>query len=175
MAEYYLTQTEGFDAKPPPEVVGRLAGHARGGLFLKFVVGVCNAQVETIAPRRAYVDLEGHIQVVVAEEDGSRRLQRLEVRGFEGCSIAHDDDMYSPHLVILFAIGSDGTREKLEYVDPQDSALWGPSVNPKKRMYIPGGRHRSSLTIRVTGFMSEEVYANVLGEYERELKRQMQA
>ena len=29
--------------------------------------------------------------------------------------------------------------------------------------------------LRVTGFMSEDVYSNILGEYELELKRQMQA
>jgi len=175
LAEYYLTQTEGFDAKPPPEVIGRLAGHAHRGLYLKFMVAMCNAQVEVIAPRRAYVELDGYIQVVVADEDGSRRPQRLEARGCKGCSIGHEDDMYSPHLIVLFVADADGTRRKLEYVDPRDSALWGLAVNPRRRMYIPGGRHRNSLTIRVTGFMSEEVYDNVLGEYEQELKRQMQA
>ena len=171
MAEYFLTRSEGFDAHAPTEVVGNLADQAHGGFYEKFVVAMCN--VEEVAPRRAYVELEGMIPMVEFEE-GDRKLQHLDLGGLEGCSIGHGDDIYSPHLIILFAVGADGKRQKLEYVDPREGALWAHAASPQRRMYIAGGRHRERLTVRVTGFMSEEVYSSVLGEYEQELKRQMQ-
>ncbi|HIC67924.1 MAG TPA: hypothetical protein EYO90_00170 [Candidatus Latescibacteria bacterium] len=37
--------------------------------------------------------------------------------------------------------------------------------------YLAAGRHSGNLALRVTGFMSEDVYTNILGEYELELKR----
>ena len=40
-------------------------------------------------------------------------------------------------------------------------------------MYIPAGRYRNDLALEVTGFMSEDTYERILGEYERELRRQM--
>ena len=173
MAEQYLTRREGFEAQSPGAIVGRLAGEARGGLFERFVVALSN--VQGVAPRRAYVILEGMISVLVEGEDGSRRRQSLDLTGCEGCSIGHGDDLYSPHLILLFGVDAEGRREKLEYVDPRDGSLWGHALRPKKRMYIAAGRHREELTVRVTGFMSGEVYGNVLGEYEQELKRQMQS
>jgi hypothetical protein len=173
MAEHYLTRREGFDAQSPGSIVGRLAGDVRGGLYERFIVAMSN--VQGVAPRRAYAILEGTISVLVEEEDGSRRRQSLNLTGCEGCSIGHGDDLYSPHLILLFGVDADGRREKLEYVDPRDGFLWGHALRPKKRMYIAAGRHREELTVRVTGFMNGEVYGNVLGEYEQELKRQMQS
>ena len=172
IAEYFLTRTEGFNAHAPTEVVGNLADQAHGGFYEKYVVAMCN--VEEIAPRRAYVKLEGTIPIAESAE-GGRKLQHLDFGGFEGCSVGHGDDIYSPHLIILFAIGPDGRRQKLEYVDPHEGRLWSRVVSPQRRMYIAGGRYRELLTVRVTGFMGEEVYGSVLGEYEQELKRQMQA
>lgn len=34
-------------------------------------------------------------------------------------------------------------------------------------------RYRNNLSFRVTGFMSEEVFSKVLGEYEQELRRRI--
>jgi len=173
MAEQYLTRREGFEAQSPGSIVGRLASEVRGGLYERFAVAMCN--VQGVAPRRAYVILEGTVSVLVEGEDGNRRRQSLDLTECEGCSIGHGDDLYSPHLILLFGMGIDGQREKLEYVDPRDGSLWGHALRPQKRMYIAAGRHREELTVRVTGFMNGEVYGNVLGEYEQELKRQMQS
>lgn len=173
MAENYLTRREGFEAQSPGAIVGRLASQVRGGLYERFTVAMSN--VQGVVPKRAYAILEGTISVLVEGEDGSRRRQSLDLTGCEGCSIGHGDDLYSPHLILLFGVGEDGRREKLEYVDPRDGSLWGHALRPKKRMYIAAGRHREELTVRVTGFMNGEVYGNVLGEYEQELKRQMQS
>lgn len=173
LAEYCLTHREGFDAQSLSAIVSKLAGHARGGLYERFAVALCNAQA--VVPRRAYVTLKGTISVPVGAADGSRRPEALELSGCEGCSIGHGDDLYSPHLIVLFFRGPGGRREKLEYVDPRNGALWGRAVRPGKRIYIAVGRHKDELTIEVTGFIREEVYSNVLGEYEQELRRQMQA
>ena len=173
LAEYCLTHREGFDAQSLPAIVSKLARHARGGLYERFAVALCNAQ--TIVPRRAYVAFKGTISVPVEAADGSRRPETLELDGWEGCSIGHGDDLYSPHLIVLFFPGPEGQREKLEYVDPRNNLLWGRAIRPGKRIYIAIGRHKEELVIEVTGFMREEVYNNVLGEYEQELRRQMQA
>ena len=173
MAENFLTRREGFEAQSPGAIVGRLAKVVRGGLYERFIVAMSN--VQSVAPKRAYAILEGTISVVVEGEDGNRRRQSLDLTGCEGCSIGHGDDLYSPQLILLFGVGANGRREKLEYIDPRDGSLWGHALRPKKRMYIAVGRHREELTVRVTGFMNEEVYGNVLGEYEQELKRQMQS
>ena len=175
LAEYYITHTEGFEAKSRPEAVGNLVRYARDGLYLEYMLALCNAQVEVIAPRRAYLRLDGSISVVVRGEDNSRTLQQLEVKGFEGGSIAHSNDIYSPHLIVLYVRDAAGNRKEAAYVGPQDGNLWGHVVAPESRMYIPAGRHRKSLSIEVTGFMSEEVYEKILGDYERELERQMMA
>jgi hypothetical protein len=38
-------------------------------------------------------------------------------------------------------------------------------------MYIPAGRYKNNISYKVSGFMSEEVYQKVLGEYEQEFRR----
>ena len=166
LAEYCITQAEGFNARSLPEIVSRLAGHAQQGLYLRFIVALCNAQVEVIAPRRAYVALSGSLAF------GGRRL---DVDGFEGGSLMHVDDMYSPHLIALFGSADDGSKTRLTFASPHDDAFWRPPRAGDSRLYIAAGRHRASLTVRVTGFMSEDVYTNILGEYELELKRHMQS
>ena len=101
LAEYCITQAEGFNARSFPEIVSRLAGHAQAGLYLRYIVALCNAQIEVIAPRRAYVTLSGHLLF------GGRRV---EVDSFEGGALWHTDDMYSPHVVALFGNGVDGKK-----------------------------------------------------------------
>jgi len=38
-------------------------------------------------------------------------------------------------------------------------------------MYIPVGRFKSNVSVRVTGFISEDVYEKILGEYEKDFLR----
>ena len=175
LAEHYITQTEGFDGRSRPEVVSHLAQYASKGIFLEYMLALCNTQVEPTAPRRAYVKLDGHITAVVQGEGNSRTMQRVSVRGFEAGSISHGNDIYSPHLIVLYVVDEHGNRKEAPYVPPQDGTLWGRTVAPGARMYVPAGRFKSSLSLEVTGFMSEEVYDRILGGYERELKRQMTA
>ncbi len=94
---------------------------------------------------------------------------------YEAGSMWHTDDLYSPHLITLFAPGTNDVKRRLDYVSPHDGRLWGRPQDGDRRHYIPAGRQQNTLSLRVTGFMSEDVYGNILGEYERELKRQMQA
>lgn len=162
LAEYCITQAEGFNARSLPEIVSRLAGHAQAGLYLRYIVALCNAQVEIIAPRRAYVALRGCLLF------GGRRV---DVDGFEGGSLWHTHDMYSPHVVALFSSGTGEKKTRLTFASPHDEAFWRPTHDTSRRFYLAAGRHRNSLVLRVTGFMSEDVYTNILGEYELELKR----
>ncbi len=162
LAEYCITQAEGFNARSLPDIVSRLAGHAQAGLYLRYIVALCNAQVEVIAPRRAYVSLSGSLMF------GGRQI---DVDGFEGGSLWHTDDLYSPHVVALFGNGKEGQKSRLAFASPHDETFWRPARDSTRRLYLAAGRHRNSLALRVTGFMSEDVYTNILGEYELELKR----
>ena len=166
MAEYCISQTAGFNARSRAEVASRLASHAEDGAYLWYVVALCNAQLDVVAPRRAYVELSGSLTAMGAG---------LGVEGFVGGSIGHSDDIYSPHLITLFRTESSGLKKRLGFVSPHDGNLWTRTNDPSRRMYIPAGRHTQTLSVRVTGFMSEDIYSNILGEYELELKRQMQA
>ncbi|MFH1567578.1 MAG: hypothetical protein ABIL09_06205 [Gemmatimonadota bacterium] len=165
MAEYCITQGEGFHARTRAESIARLASPAQDGLYATYVVALCNAEIEVIAPRRAYVELEGHLAL-----PGSQ----VSLDGYQGGSLWHTDDIYSPHVVTLFTREEDGRRRRLDYLSPHDPGFWGRGGDSRARMYIPAGRHRATLALCVTGFMSEDVYTNILGEYELELKRQMQ-
>jgi hypothetical protein len=165
LAEYCITQAEGFNARSLPEIVSRLAGHAQAGLYLRYIVALCNAQVEIIAPRRAYVALSGSLLY------GGRHV---DVNGFEGGSLWHTHDRYSPHVVILFGHDGNGKKTRLAFASPQDETFWRPTNDRSRRLYLAAGRHHNSLSLRVTGFMSEDVYTNILGEYELVLRR-MQA
>ena len=55
----------------------------------------------------------------------------------------------------------------------QDPALWERKAGAESRMYIPVGRFKKKLSIQVTGFISDEVYAKILYEYEQELLRRV--
>lgn len=163
LAEYCITQAEGFHGRSMPEIVSRLAGHAQAGLYLRYIVALCNSQIDVIAPRRAYVSLSGCLLF------GGRRV---DIDGFEGGSLWHTDDMYSPHIIALFGSAADGRKTRLDFMSPHDESFWRPPRDNERRLYVAAGRHRNSLLVRVTGFMSEDVYTNILGEYELELKRQ---
>ena len=173
LAEHFISHTQDVYRKPPEEVITDLAQHIRGGMFLKYMVVLCNSRVEVIAPRRALVTLRGHLSVIVEGRRNSRRAQRLEMDGFDAGSMYHGPDRNSPHLITLFLRRRDGSREKAEYVSPQDATLWGRSAGPESRMYIPAGRFRNNLSYRVTGFMSEELFGRILAEYEQEFQRRM--
>ena len=170
LAEYCISQAEGFNARSMPEIVSRLASHVQAGLYLRYIVALCNSQVEVIAPRRAYVRLQGNLAF------GNRHV---DVDGCEGGSLGHADDMYSPHLILLFAPNSDldpsSAKQRLPYASPHDDGFWRPISDASRRAYVAAGRHRDHVALRVTGFMSEDIYNNILGEYELELRRHMQS
>ncbi|MFA6111949.1 MAG: hypothetical protein WDA75_24595 [Candidatus Latescibacterota bacterium] len=170
LAERYVTQTQDIHARARWEVINDLARHARRGLYLQYVVSLCNLQVEVIAPRRAYVVLDGVVSVSTHDSRQGRRAQRLDVTEFEAVSLRHAGDRNSPHLITLFLRRPDGSRCRAAYLTPQDADLWERCAGPESRLYIPVGRFRNGLSCRVTGFVSEEVYARVLLEYERELE-----
>lgn len=145
LAEHFISQTEDVYTKSPADVVGELCQAVGLGQFPKYMVVLCNSRVEVVAPRRSLVKLDGYISVIVeGKGKESRRAQRLEVDGYDAGSLFHGRDRNLPHLITLFMRRGDGSRAKAEYV-----------------------------SFRVTGFMSEEVFAKVLGEYEQELKRRI--
>jgi hypothetical protein len=102
LAERYITQTQNLHAKTRWEVIGELARYVKDGLFLRYVVALCNAQVEVVAPRRAWVRLKGLLTVAVEDRKEGKKAVRLDVSDFEGGSIHHGGDRYSPHLITLF-------------------------------------------------------------------------
>jgi hypothetical protein len=174
LAERYITHTEIGFGKSRAEVIEDLAQHASGGSFLRYMVVLCNAQLEPVAPRRAYVRLKGHITILVNSEKGTRRSQRVVVTGCDAGSIHHGNDKNSPHFITLFyRVGRTG-RERAEYTSSLEGGLWDRAVGPPFRMYVPAGRYRNSLSFEVTGFLSEESYRKVLGEYEQQFSRRLQ-
>ncbi len=175
LAERYITQTQNLQSKKRWEVIGELARYVQDGLFLRYVVALCNAQVELVAPRRAWVRLKGSLTVAVEDRKEGKKAMRLDVADFEAGSIHHGGDRYSPHLITLFWRSADGGREKAEYVAAQDNALWERAAGIEYRMYIPVGRFKNNLSPIVTGFMSEDVYERILKEYEAELGRRLES
>lgn len=167
MAEYCITQTEGFHARTLNEAVTRLAREVEGSLYTRFLTVLCNTQIQPIAPRRAYVSLSGRIQLPT---QGSP----LETSGYSGGSLLHGNDPYSPHIVLLSATNGNGSTQKLQYIDPRSPDFWARHSAPPQRFYVPVGRYKNELTLMVTGFMSETTFSNVLGEYEGALRAQGQ-
>ncbi len=167
LAEYCITQTEGFYAHTLNEAISRLSREVDGSLYSRFLAALCNTQVRPIAPRRAYVALSGQIQL-------PNKRGPLELDRFGGGSLLHGNDPYSPHLVLLSTAHRDGTTKKLQYIDPRSADFWARRSAPPQRFYLPAGRYKNALTITVTGFMSETVFSNLLGEYEAALRAQTQ-
>lgn len=174
LAEHFISHTRDVYTKPEVEVINDLAQHIRGGPFQRYMVVLCNSRVEVVAPKRALVRLEGHLSVMVEGRKDSRRAVRLEVDGFDAGSLVHGSDRNSPHLITLFLSRRDGSRVKADYVSPYEHGLWDRAAGTDSRMYIAAGRYRNNLSFRVTGFMGEEVFARVLGEYEQEFLRRNQ-
>jgi hypothetical protein len=154
--------------------VGELARYVANGLFLRYMVTLCNSQVEVIAPKRAYVKLTGSLTISVEDRKEGRRAMRLDVDDFEAGSLYHGPDRNSPHLISLFLRQSDGSRDRAEYVAAHDPALWERASGAESRMYIPAGRFKNNLSIQVTGFISEEVYGRIMDEYQQELMRRLE-
>jgi len=175
LAERYITQTQNVNAKSRIEVIGELARYVVDGLFARYMVTLCNSQVEVIAPRRAYVRMAGSLTISLEDRKEGRRALRLEVTDFEAGSIHHGPDRNSPHLISLFLRRADGGRDKAEFVAAQDPALWERKAGVDSRMYIPIGRFKNNLSFQVTGFISEEVYTKILADYEQELMRRMES
>ena len=171
LAEYYITQTQDLHAKSHSTVVTDLVRHAEKGPFVKYMVVLCNSRIDVVAPRRSYVRLGGAISVLVQDRKRELKAKLLDVTGFDAGSLYHGDDRHSPHLISIFVRQADGRREKAEYVAADDTGLWDRSAGLHSRMYIPAGRFKNTLDFRVTGFMGEEAYEKILGEYEEELKK----
>ena len=171
LAEYFISHTRDVYTKSEIEVINYLSQHVLGGAFQRYMVVLCNSRVEVVAPRRAMVRLEGYLSVMVEDRKDSRRAVRLEMDGFDAGSLVHGGDRNSPHLISLFLRRRDGSREKAEYVSPQDGALWDRAGGVDSRMYIAAGRYKNNLSYKVTGFMGEEVFTRVLAEYEQEYER----
>ena len=96
--------------------------------------------------------------------------RHVEVDSFEGGALWHTDDMYSPHVVALFGNGVDEKNVPRLRLSSRRGLLAPPARHLPA--LLPGpGRHSGSLALRVTGFMSEDVYKKILGEHELELKR----
>ena len=169
LAERYITQTQDITRKARWEVIGDLARYAGNGLYARYVVALCNSQIDVIAPRRAYTRLRGTVTVTVGDGRDSRRAQRLDATDFEAASLHHGPDRNSPHLITLFVRRPDGSRERAAFVSPQEPGLWDRSAGLDSRMYIPAGRFRNNLSWRVTGFVSEDLYARLLQDYQHEL------
>lgn len=139
--------------------------------YSEYMLALCNSQVEVVAPRRSYVQLEGMIPGLrVAGEAGP---VEVDLSGVQGGSISHGNDRFSPHLISLYTTDPHGQRREVSYVAPQSEALWQRRTTPSSRMYVPAGRYRNDLALEVTGFMTEDTYERILGEYERELRRQV--
>lgn len=172
LAERYITQAQRVHAKSRLEIITELVRYVEDGLFLKYMVVLCNAQVEVIAPRRSYVKLDGHL-LMTDEGKKSGQVRNVDLKNFDAGSIHHGSDRNSPHLITLFSQRPDGSRAKAIYVAARDNALWERSAGISHRVYIPAGRFQNKISFSVTGFMSEEVYRKVLGDYEREFKRRM--
>ena len=178
LAEHFISQTRDIYDKSDVEVINDLVPHAKGGLFQRYLVVLCNSRVDLIAPRRALVTLSGHLSVMIEGGRGpnrrdTRRAERLVVDGFDAGSLMHGRDRNSPHLITQFQRRGDGSRAPLERVLPQERSLWERAAGRDHRMYLAAGRFRNNLSFRVTGFMSEAVYARVLGDYETELDRRL--
>ena len=174
LAEHFISHTEDVYTKFPVDVIAELCQSVGSGQFPRYMVVLCNSRLEVVAPRRCLVKLAGYISVIVeGKGKDSRRAQRLDVDGFDAGSLFHGRDRNSPHLITLFMRRGDGSRAKAEYVNPHEASLWERAAGPDSRMYLPAGRYRNNLSFRVTGFMSEEVFVKVLGEYEQELKRRI--
>ena len=159
LAEHYVTLTQEMDKTLHVEVVSDLAKYTSGGQF--------NSQVEVVAPRRSLVKLAGRLSVLVEGKKSNRSALLLDVEGYDAGSLYHGSDPNSPHLITLFVKRGDGSRDKADYVPASNPSLWNRSGGVKSRMYIPAGRLRNTLSFTVTGFMSEEVYAQIMKEYER--------
>jgi hypothetical protein len=172
VAEYYLTQTEGFEAKSRAESIGQLTKYVGSEPYSEYMLALCNSQIEVVAPRRAYVSLEGIIPGLRSGSGGIGRPEH-DVTGLQGVSISHGNDRFSPHLISLYTTDASGQRHEASYVAPQAEVLWQRRTAPTSRMYIPAGRYRNDLALEVTGFMGADTYEKILGEYERELRRQM--
>ena len=136
LAEYYISHTEDVYTRSHVDVVNELAAHIRGGQFQKYMVVLCNSRIEVVAPRRSLVKLEGHISVIVdTTGKSSRRAHRLEVDEYDAGSLHHGGDRNSPHFITLFQGRRDGSREKPEYVSPQEHSLWERAAGLGSRMY----------------------------------------
>jgi hypothetical protein len=171
VAEYYLTHTEGFEAKSRAECIGQLTKLVGSEPYSEYMLALCNSQVEVVAPRRSYVQLDGTIPSFRA--GGGAESAEIDLSGVQGGSISHGNDRFSPHLISLYTTDPHGQRREASYVAPQSEALWQRRTPPSSRIYLPAGRYRNDLALEVTGFMSEDTYERILGEYERELRRQM--
>lgn len=133
-----------------------------------YLAQLCNMDIESAAPRRAWVQLSGAVPVYEPRRGLSERLVRTPVDGYVAGSLGHGDDGASPHLVTLFAPGDSG-REPLTSRTADDDDLW--ERRRAGRWYVPAGRYKNLLEWRVTGFLSPSEYESLLAPYEATARR----
>ena len=92
LAEHYVSHTQDVYNKSHAEVVTELAQHISGGPFLRYMVVLCNSQIDVVAPRRALVQLDGHLTAIVAGKQGARKPERLDITGADAGSLFHGSD-----------------------------------------------------------------------------------
>lgn len=136
-----------------------------GGIYVK-----AHTPVST---RRAWTRLAGHVAMSSPSGRRSGRMVRVDVDGYLAGSLGHNEDGASPHLIALFAPGSNDRPKALEKVSPQATALWERGAGPDHRCYGAGGRFKSMLSWEVTGFLGQEEYERVLGPYDRALRKRL--
>jgi hypothetical protein len=137
-----------------------------------YVAALCNMEIESVAPRRAWVALSGQLPLQrPTKGTGSERLVRTKVDGLTAGSLGHGDDGASPHFITLFAAAAGGKRKPLEGARADDDALWERRGGLDRRLYVPGGRFKNLLSWEVTGFLSAEEYDGILLPYENQARR----
>ncbi len=168
IAESYITQTQSRTPVPRQEVISELVSCCEGGLYQKFMIAMCNAQADVMAPSRVLVTLEGRISI-----HSTDRPCWFDVTDYVAVSAGHDDSRYAPHLITIFAKDEDGSVNKLIPLSPQASQLWDRS-DPESRMYIAAGKFRS-LSFKVTDILRKDIYEKHFKAFESEVQRRMQA
>jgi hypothetical protein len=148
-----------------------LVQHAHPGPGAQLLAALCNLDVETVAPRRAWVTLTGSVPVQDPDHARGERYLRVPLDGCTAASLGHGDDGGAPHLLLLFGRQRGGSRAPLQVLKPTDAALWERSGGPGCRCYIPGGRYKNLLAWEVTGFLAADEYDAIAGAYEREARR----
>ena len=168
IAESYISQTQSRTPVSRHEVISQMVSYSEGGLYQKFMVALCNAQTDVIAPARTLVNLEGRVSV---RQNGKARW--LDVTDYVAVSVGHDNSRYAPHLIAIFYRDQDGSHKILIPLTPLDRQVWERS-NPEARMYIPAGRFQP-LSFAVSAVVRKDIYEKHFKPFEAEVQNRVNA